>query len=339
MLGCTLTSDDYEPQPIEAQAADGAAGGAPAMAGAAPDGPATPEQPAPVPPAAPPDARTGASCTGAAELPGCQLERQEPPPAGAECSSALHCASRNCNAGSCVPASCSDGILNQDEMDTDCAGPCPARCGAQASCSSSADCASDLTCLGATGRCALPSCTDGEHNGDETARDCGGGCTACPAGSACGRAQDCASGLCSGGTCAAASCSDQLQNQDETAVDCGGVCGPCGAGQTCALDADCQSGACQDGACCGGSEVDCTRCARRLSSTLDCASNGASAEASAACDAFLQCLAEHPESCPRRQASGCASSGAVCDVANYGGASSPAISRADAIIGTAACSF
>jgi hypothetical protein len=85
--------------------------------------------------------------------------------------------------------------------------------------------------------------------------------------------------------------------------------------------------------------VDCTRCARRLSATLDCTTNGVSPDVAAACDAFMQCLAEHPESCQRRQTAGCANAGGVCDVANYGGAGSASISRADAIIGTAACNF
>lgn len=335
---CTLTSADYEPQRLEAAAEEVTAQVEPAPPPAAPGEAAQPSPPRPPAPP-PPDGQVSASCASAAELPGCQLEQQRPSSGGVECSSELDCASRHCSEGRCVPASCLDGILNQDESDTDCAGPCEARCGEAARCSSSADCESGLSCLGATGRCAPPSCSDGELNGDETARDCGGGCGACPAGSACSRAQDCDSGLCSAGTCAAASCSDLLQNQDETDTDCGGVCGACGPGQACSRDADCQSGACQDGACCGGSDADCTRCARRLASTLSCSSNGASAEDAATCDAFLQCLAEHPESCPRRQTPGCANAGAVCDVANYGGTSSQAVARADAIIGTAACSF
>jgi hypothetical protein len=47
---------------------------------------------------------------------------------------------------------CSDGILNQGEQQTDCGGPCPARC---------------------------ESCADGIMNQGETAVDCGGPCDPC----------------------------------------------------------------------------------------------------------------------------------------------------------------
>jgi hypothetical protein len=337
LAACTLTSDDYEPGRIESPLADSAAPGELAPA-PLPNEPAAPAQ-APAPPAERPDERTGTGCTSSSELPGCQVARQDPPPDSPQCSSSEDCSSRSCRAGSCVPASCSDNILNQGEVDVDCAGPCAARCAEAARCSSPADCAGGLVCHAASARCAQPACTDGEQNGAETGQDCGGGCGPCPAGSPCGRAEDCDSGLCSGGVCAAPSCGDQLRNQDETDIDCGGVCGPCGAGQGCTLDVDCQSGACQDGACCGGQEVDCTRCARRLAATLSCTSNNASVEVAAACNGFLQCLADHPESCPRRQVAGCANAGAVCDVATYGGAGSSAITLADAVIGTAACNF
>ncbi|MEY2931323.1 MAG: hypothetical protein RL033_2072 [Pseudomonadota bacterium] len=287
-----------------------------------------------------PAAEMLASCSSGSEPAGCQLARQEPAPTGVECSSELDCASRHCRAGSCVPASCSDGILNQGEVAADCAGPCAARCGEGATCGSSADCASALTCLASSRQCLPPGCADGEQNGDETGRDCGGSCGGCPAGSGCGRAEDCATGICNGGACAAPGCADQVRNQDESDIDCGGSCGPCGAGQACTLDGDCQAGTCQDGACCGGKDADCTRCARRLaSSSLNCASNGVSEQVSAACNGFLQCLTDHAELCPRRQAPGCSDPGGVCDTAQYGGTSSAGLSLADGILGTAACNF
>jgi len=49
-------------------------------------------------------------------------------------------------------ATCTDGILNQAEVDIDCGGTCP----------------------------ACPSCTDGILNQAEEKVDCGGSCTACP---------------------------------------------------------------------------------------------------------------------------------------------------------------
>ncbi|HKO92260.1 MAG TPA: hypothetical protein VJU61_13945, partial [Polyangiaceae bacterium] len=221
----------------------------------------------------------------------------------------------------------------------DCAGPCAARCGEGEGCGSSADCSSGLACPPATQRCAPPTCQDGLHNGSETGLDCGGTCTGCAAGTACGGATDCASGICRDGSCATPSCDDLAHNQDETDIDCGGVCGPCAPGGACVLDSDCQSGACQDGSCCGGKEGDCTRCARRLSTSLDCTSNGASADVTTTCNDFLQCLSDNAELCPRRNSAGCTSAGGVCDVSRFGGTSAAGISLADGIIGTAQCNF
>jgi hypothetical protein len=54
----------------------------------------------------------------------------------------------------------------------------------------------------------------------------------------------------------------------------------------------------------------------------------------------LQCLSDNSELCPRRLASGCSNeSGAVCSVQSFGGNGSPAIKRADSILGTAGCKF
>lgn len=284
------------------------------------------------------DAELTPNCSSSSELPGCELMRVELTPASPpECSADSDCDSQHCSGGSCVAASCSDGIRNQGEVDVDCAGPCAARCAAGHDCRSSAECAPGLFCPPATQLCAPPSCQDGLQNGSETGLDCGGTCAGCAVGGACLGGADCASGLCREGLCAAPSCDDLVRNQDETDVDCGGVCGPCAPGRACALDSDCQSGACQDGSCCGGQEVDCTRCARRLSSSLQCTSNGASAEVAASCNAFLQCLADNAAVCPRRNATGCSGAGGVCDTNRFGNSS--AIALADGIIGTAQCSF
>jgi hypothetical protein len=279
-----------------------------------------------------------ANCSSASELPGCELMRAELTPASsAECSADSDCPSQHCSGGSCAAASCSDGIRNQGESDVDCAGPCAARCVEGDECSSSADCASGLWCPDATRLCDAPSCQQGVQSGSETGADCGGSCGGCGAGAACGASSDCASGLCRDGTCASPSCDDQVRNQGETDIDCGGPCGACAPGRVCALDGDCQSGACQDGSCCGGQEGDCTRCARRLSSSLQCTSNGASAELAAACNGFLQCLADNVELCPRRNAAGCSGAGGVCDAGRFGSANG--IALADGIIGTAQCNF
>ncbi|MEM6990613.1 MAG: hypothetical protein AAF721_08955 [Myxococcota bacterium] len=44
-------------------------------------------------------------------------------------------------------------------------------------------------------------CANGILDGDETDVDCGGSCTACPIGGACGARSDCAAGACDGGSC------------------------------------------------------------------------------------------------------------------------------------------
>ena len=76
-------------------------------------------------------------------------------------------------------ATCSDGLINQDETDVDCGGgSCPA-CANLDSCSANTDCVSN-NCV--SGACAPPiiTCSDGTQNGAETDVDCGGGtCPAC----------------------------------------------------------------------------------------------------------------------------------------------------------------
>ena len=316
VCACTLGSD-YEPPYVEAPPAEES----PSSVAS----PAAMLQQATVPSAAlaldaqRPDAGTTPSCSASSELAGCELMRVDPTPAPSA-------------------PSCSDGIRNQGESAVDCAGPCAARCAEGDDCSSSADCAQGLSCPPATRRCAPPSCQDGLQNGGETGLDCGGGCAGCAAGSACQGAGDCVTGICRDGTCAAPSCDDLVRNQDETDIDCGGVCAPCAPGRACALDSDCQSGACQDGSCCGGQEADCTRCARRLSTSLQCTSNGTSAEVAAACNDFLQCLSDNVAQCPRRRAAGCSDAGGACDISRFGG-NGNAVSLADGILGTARCSF
>jgi hypothetical protein len=107
--------------------------------------------------------------------------------------------------GSCIFASCSDGILNQDETDVDCGGVCPAcpSCfdGIQNGDETGVDC-------GGTNCLPCPTCSDGIQNGDETDVDCGGlSCPPCP------------------------TCQDGIMNGRETGPDCGGPdCPPCWVG-------------------------------------------------------------------------------------------------------------
>jgi hypothetical protein len=100
-----------------------------------------------------------------------------------------------------VPSeSCSDGIRNQAETDTDCGGPCGA-CIIGMTCANDGDCSSEFCNDQHT--CEVTSCYDGKWNGRETGTDCGGPCPACE------------------------SCNDGVKNQDETGTDCGGKCTAC----------------------------------------------------------------------------------------------------------------
>lgn len=92
-------------------------------------------------------------------------------------------------------------------------------------------------------------CSDGIKDGNETSKDCGGGCGPCQPGEGCLVGADCQSKLCTGGTCLAPACDDKVQNEDETDVDCGGACSPCQTDRRCTVSGDCQSGVCVAGVC------------------------------------------------------------------------------------------
>jgi hypothetical protein len=104
------------------------------------------------------------------------------------------------NGASCLAPTCSDGVKNQGETDTDCGG---AACGA--TCAPTKICAADTDCGGLGASCAggfCRNCADGVLNGLETGLDCGGQCGAtCGGGLACNSAADCATGGCTGGLC------------------------------------------------------------------------------------------------------------------------------------------
>lgn len=81
-----------------------------------------------------------------------------------------------CNFPCDAPATCTDGIQNQDETGVDCGG---ATCPACETCSDGIQ-NQDETGIDCGGVCApCPTCTDGIQNGDETGVDCGG--SVCPA--------------------------------------------------------------------------------------------------------------------------------------------------------------
>jgi hypothetical protein len=241
--------------------------------------------------------------------------------------------------------SCADTSRNGTETDVDCGGSNPActRCADGALCNIGDDCASG-SC--SAGRCVSLSCSDGIQNGTETAIDCGGAdadCPRCGLGATCAAGSDCGSQSCNGGRCT--SCSDGIQNGNETAVDCGGAdpaCSRCAPGGRCQADQDCTSGACEGGFCCGGSQVDCTRCALRLSPTIDCdvPTAGVDPTGVANCTIFLQCLSDNADRCPTRNTPGCSGDNQASDACphnDYGGNAGTGVTRATQVLQNAGC--
>lgn len=159
---------------------------------------------------------------------------------GGDCLSGL---CRHYIVSSCAAATCSDGVLNQDESSVDCGGVCGATCQQGATCTHASYCLSNIC---SSSICVAGSCTDGVfQSGTESDVDCGKDCAPCVTGRNCGEASDCASSVCSNGQCAMASCTDGVLNQDETCVDGGGsICSKCGTGQGCVSSDSCISGAC-----------------------------------------------------------------------------------------------
>jgi hypothetical protein len=146
-----------------------------------------------------------------------------------KCAATLHCDVAGdcldgvCNAGgsdgggptTCQAPTCSDGVKNGNETDTDCGGSalvfdggsdpaCP-KCADKLHCALDTDCTNNQ-CFGSNpGTCV--SCHDGVKDGNETGQDCGGsdcdgqGLT-CATGLGCGAPADCASGVCQSSVCA-----------------------------------------------------------------------------------------------------------------------------------------
>ncbi len=96
--------------------------------------------------------------------------------------------------------SCTDGVTNGAETDTDCGGGTCLACVNGKACVVDADCKGRV-CNAATKTCE-GFCGDGVKNGSETDVDCGGPvCLKCVAGRACNAGTDCVSGICTNGIC------------------------------------------------------------------------------------------------------------------------------------------
>lgn len=158
----------------------------------------------------------------------------------ADCLGACGAGTCICSKGSCLDASCEDGVKNGSETGQDCGGDCNP-CADGEPCNDGSDCSSEI-CTD-DGLCASASCTDGARNGLETDIDCGGpSCPGCSAGQVCAQmdGSDCVSGVCSRGLCQAATCTDAVHNGTESDIDCGGSdCQGCLGGQKCNGTADC----------------------------------------------------------------------------------------------------
>jgi formylglycine-generating enzyme required for sulfatase activity len=112
--------------------------------------------------------------------------------------------------------SCSDGIPNGEETDTDCGGTC-GKCAFNKGCKSGADCASGVC---REGLCAGANASNGIKDGDETDVDCGGQqAVACAGGQHCLTAHDCGTNSCTEGVCDAASVPDAEPEEESSAGD------------------------------------------------------------------------------------------------------------------------
>jgi hypothetical protein len=176
------------------------------------------------------NATNGKVCDGAGDCVQCVTS--------ADCATGASCDVTH----TCVAASCTNGVKDNSETDTDCGGPNCGPCPDLEMCQANADCI-DKLCSGNI--CSKPTCTDGSQNGAETDIDCGGGvCGACKATQGCKANTDCVGQQCGGGKCTP-NCMDGTQDNTETDIDCGGGgCTTCALGKKCLADADCGSNAC-----------------------------------------------------------------------------------------------
>ncbi|MFM2152232.1 MAG: hypothetical protein RL199_667 [Pseudomonadota bacterium] len=163
---------------------------------------------------------------------------------GEGCQVAAQCASKICGSNKKCAAPGKDGVMNGTESGVDCGGTSTARCAMNVGCDPTravSDCAAGLTCSSA-GKCLTAT------------------------GLACTKDSGCASGVCyrdplkkTLSCLAGPTCSDGKQNGDETGVDCGGSCagaagapngGRCDTGLVCEVNEDCLSLVCGAGQTC-----------------------------------------------------------------------------------------
>ncbi len=166
--------------------------------------------------------------------------------AGQLCAGNGDCTTGLCQLARCVEPTCSDGVKNGAETDVDCGGTC-AKCAVTKSCMGASDCESNVCDAQRCVAASVPSCTNGQRDGQETDVDCGGpgSCPRCAPTAMCGRDEDCASQLCNGGRCAAP-CTSPLQACSRMCVNPmtdRAHCGMCG--NACASNSMCVAGQCE----------------------------------------------------------------------------------------------
>jgi len=209
------------------------------------------------------------------------------------CTVAADCHSKSCVSERCVPATCTDGVLNGDEIARDCGGPTCAGCAIGMPCRTDADCLSALcdpltkkcllSCDEGTGECDADLSVECETNLQEDVEHCG----------ACGNACSDARGKpgCVNGECKIdcetgyGDCDDDPSNgceRDLTSdVDSCGQCGRrCTAahGEAYCIAGECGVSHCEEGFddcnanADGGGDTD--GCETNLSTLSDCGSCG-----------------------------------------------------------------
>lgn len=93
------------------------------------------------------------------------------------CNTGKDCAAGVCGPDkTCLAATCTDGVANNNETDVDCGYGCD-------SCPDGEKCMADVNCdsrVCFAGQCQPRTCQDGKRNGEEEKVDCGGDCPPCP---------------------------------------------------------------------------------------------------------------------------------------------------------------
>jgi hypothetical protein len=151
------------------------------------------------------------------------------------------------------PATCPNGMKEDNETDVDCGGECARKCDTGKKCNRNSECATNF-CNKKTGKgiCSDDPCGDEVQDAKETDIDCGGpkgSCERCALGKNCISGLDCDSGFCSGPdeetphVCVKSHCANGVLDGDEGGTDCGGkTCAKCGLGVQVTSAADCASG-------------------------------------------------------------------------------------------------